>query len=52
MPFFDTKIEKQLRNEGRLKGEPGFLDYDFQIISLNNYYKFIENVFMEWVYDS
>lgn len=28
LPYFETPIEKQLRGERRLKGKPGFLDYD------------------------
>jgi anaerobic magnesium-protoporphyrin IX monomethyl ester cyclase len=48
IPFFDTRIEKELEKEGRLKGKPGFLDYDFHDNSLNVYYKFIENTLMEW----
>ena len=29
MPYYETRIEKELSSEGRLKGKPGFLDYDF-----------------------
>jgi anaerobic magnesium-protoporphyrin IX monomethyl ester cyclase len=49
MPYFDTRIEKELRKEGRLKGLPGFLDYDFLDGSLNDYYEFIRNSFVEWM---
>ena len=48
-PFFATRIEDELRNEGRLKGKPGFLDYDFLSSSLDHYYKFINSSFMEWI---
>jgi radical SAM superfamily enzyme YgiQ (UPF0313 family) len=48
-PFFDTIIEKKLRKDGRLKGKPGFWDYDFLINSLDQYYKFISKSFMEWI---
>jgi anaerobic magnesium-protoporphyrin IX monomethyl ester cyclase len=51
MPYFDTRIEKELRQEGRLKGNPGFMDYDFLSISLNDYYEFIKESFMEWIND-
>lgn len=51
-PYFDTKTEKELRNEGRLKGVPGFLDYDFFGNALNYFFKFIEDSFMEWINDS
>jgi anaerobic magnesium-protoporphyrin IX monomethyl ester cyclase len=51
-PFFDTRIEKKLRKEGRLKGRPGFLDYNFLISSLDHYYKYISELFLEWINDS
>lgn len=51
-PYFDTRIEKELRKEGRLKGKPGFLDYDFLINSLDHYYGIISQLFMEWINDS
>ncbi len=50
-PYFETRIEKELRKEGRLKGKPGFLDYDFLDESLNHYYKFISDGLMKWHID-
>jgi radical SAM superfamily enzyme YgiQ (UPF0313 family) len=50
-PYFDTRVEKELREEGRLVGKPGFLDYDFLNNSLNHYYSFIRDSFMEWLND-
>lgn len=52
MPYFETRVERDLRKDGRLKGRPGFWDYDFIDISLNEYYDFIKDSFMEWVTDS
>jgi anaerobic magnesium-protoporphyrin IX monomethyl ester cyclase len=52
MPFFDTRIEKELRKAGRLKGEPGLLDYDFLISSLDHYYEYVSESFNEWLYDT
>jgi len=49
MPFCATAIEKELRKEGRLKGKPGFLDYDFPDESMNNYYEFITDCFLQWL---
>jgi hypothetical protein len=49
MPYFDTRVEKDLRNEDRLKGIPGFYDYDFLISSLNHYYDFIKDSFIDWI---
>ena len=50
-PYFDTRIEKELREEGRLKGKPGFLDYDFLSAALGHYYNFISDSFKEWLTD-
>jgi anaerobic magnesium-protoporphyrin IX monomethyl ester cyclase len=49
MPFCGTNIEKNLRCEGRITGEPGFLDYDFLDDSLNKFYKFISGCFDDWL---
>lgn len=51
MPFCATPIEEELRKEGRLKGNPGFLDYDFPHESMNHYYEFITDCFLEWMRD-
>ena len=48
-PYFETRIEKELLKEGRLKGKLGFLDYDFLDISLNHFYEFISDCLMEWL---
>jgi anaerobic magnesium-protoporphyrin IX monomethyl ester cyclase len=52
VPYFGTRIEKELMRQGRLKGKPGFLDYDFLDISLNHYYMFVTDCLMEWFRDS
>ena len=49
MPYLETKIEKELRMAGRLKGLPGFLDYDFLGKSLNDFYDFISDSFNTWL---
>lgn len=49
IPFFETKTEKKLIREGRLKGKPGFFDYDFPDNSLDYYYKFLEVSLSEWI---
>ena len=50
-PYFETRIEKELSIEGRLKGKPGFLDYDFLEEPLNHYYKFVSDCFADWLTD-
>ena len=52
LPYFETRIEKQLREEGRLKGRPGFLDYDFRDESMNHYYNFTTDCLTDWLRDS
>lgn len=49
MPFLETKIEKDLREEGRLKGIPGFLDYDFYDRSMNDFHSFVSHSFNQWL---
>jgi radical SAM superfamily enzyme YgiQ (UPF0313 family) len=50
-PYFGTRVEKELRKEGRLKGKAGFWDYNFMDPSLNNYYSYIERLFGTWLTD-
>lgn len=49
IPFFETKTERVLIKEGRLKGKPGFTDYDLCDSSLDHYYAFLRNSFTEWI---
>jgi len=51
MPYLATRIEKDLREQGRLKGRPGFLDYDFLDPTLNDFYAFIGEHFHTWFHD-
>ncbi|MCK4879102.1 MAG: radical SAM protein, partial [Bacteroidales bacterium] len=48
MPYLETKVEKELRLAGRLKGRPGFLDYDFHEASMNDMYAFVSDCFASW----
>jgi anaerobic magnesium-protoporphyrin IX monomethyl ester cyclase len=49
MPYCATRVEKELRKEGRLKGIPGFYDYDFLDESMNHYYVFIRDCLNDWI---
>lgn len=49
MPYAGTIVEMELRKEGRLKGRPGFQDYNFLDGSMDYYYDFITDCFMEWL---
>ena len=48
MPYLATRIEKELREQGRLKGRSGFLDYDFHEKSMDNFYFFVSECFNSW----
>ncbi|MCK4989112.1 MAG: radical SAM protein, partial [Bacteroidales bacterium] len=52
MPYLATRIEKELRAEGRLKGRPGFLDYDFIDRSIDHFYAFESECFNTWLYSA
>ncbi len=51
MPYFETRVEEELSEEGRLKGRPGFFDYDFLEDSMNHYFGFVAKSFMKWQWD-
>jgi anaerobic magnesium-protoporphyrin IX monomethyl ester cyclase len=51
LPFFETRVEKELIKEGRLTGTPGFYDYRLLGEPLNKYYDFFEVCFAEWLRD-
>jgi anaerobic magnesium-protoporphyrin IX monomethyl ester cyclase len=49
VPLYDTRIEKDLRKQGRLIAFDGFEDYVFLEESMNRYYDFIMDCFTEWL---
>ncbi len=51
IPYFKTRTETELKEQGRLKGRPGYLDYDFIEPSMNSYFDFINKCFMTWQRD-
>ena len=51
LPFYETRIEKELKQEGRLIESPGFNDYKFLNESLDQYYDCFEECFSEWLRD-
>jgi hypothetical protein len=51
LPYLETRIEKELRKQGRLKGKPGFLDYDFQDETMNDFHYFVFECFNTWLTD-
>jgi anaerobic magnesium-protoporphyrin IX monomethyl ester cyclase len=48
MPYYKSDIEKELLAEGRLKGKPGYRDYDFTEDPMNHYYEFFTQCFSDW----
>lgn len=51
LPFFETEVERELISDGRIKGEPGFYDYDFTDKKLDYYYEMITRCFSHWLAD-
>jgi radical SAM superfamily enzyme YgiQ (UPF0313 family) len=51
LPYFATIVERDLRDEGRLIGNPGSFDYRFLDESLNQYYDFITDCLLQWLRD-
>lgn len=48
LPYLATGIERELKVKGRLKGRPGFLDYDFHQQSMNDLYDAFNQSFNTW----
>jgi hypothetical protein len=49
LPYLETKIEKELTAQGKLKGKPGFLDYDFHNESLTDFHYYVFDCFNSWL---
>jgi hypothetical protein len=50
-PYYETRIEKELVESGRMKGKPGYFDYDFLEDPMNHYYNYVTDCFMKWLRD-
>ena len=50
-PYYETRVEKELVESGRMKGTPGYYDYDFLEEPMNHYHDFITDCFMDWLRD-
>lgn len=51
MPYYETRIEKELIETGRIKGGHGCYDYDFAEMQMNHYFSFVNSRFSEWLRD-
>lgn len=49
IPLYETHVEKELIETGRLKVSNGVSDYDFLEESMNHYYDFVVGCFTEWM---
>ncbi|MDF1560121.1 MAG: radical SAM protein [Bacteroidales bacterium] len=49
-PYFGTQVERELRNTGRLKGQPGILDYNFLTEALDACWAAVSESFAEWLW--
>jgi anaerobic magnesium-protoporphyrin IX monomethyl ester cyclase len=48
MPYYETDVERELLAKGRIKGKPGYRDYDFLDIQMNHYFEFLSDCFYDW----
>jgi len=49
LPYAETRIEYQLKKEGRLTEQSGYMDYEFYDPSINHLYDFSKNCFRDWI---
>ncbi|MDZ7634713.1 MAG: hypothetical protein U5L72_09965 [Bacteroidales bacterium] len=52
LPCFQTRVERELREQGRIKGRPGHLDYDFMNSSLDSCYTTVIECFATWLWSA
>lgn len=50
MPYFGTRVERELRKAGRLLGRPGKFDYNFRTLALNACWEAVSDCFAEWLW--
>jgi radical SAM superfamily enzyme YgiQ (UPF0313 family) len=50
IPYFGTRVERELRETGRVKGQPGNLDYDFMCESLDACWSDVRECFADWLW--
>ncbi len=50
IPCFGTRAERELRESGRLRGQPGKLDYSFLSESLDACWSAVSDCFAEWLW--
>jgi hypothetical protein len=48
MPYYETDVERELLAQGRIKGKPGYRDYVFPDIHMNDYFEFLSECFYDW----
>jgi anaerobic magnesium-protoporphyrin IX monomethyl ester cyclase len=49
IPLYDTLVEKELIDKGRLKVSNGVMDYSFPEERLDKYYDFVFDSFYDWI---
>lgn len=50
IPCFGTRAERELRESGRLRGQPGRLEYSFRSESLDGCWSAVSECFAEWLW--
>ncbi len=49
IPYYETRLEEELRESGRLKEKAGLLTYNFLDPALEHFYDFVSDSFNEWL---
>jgi radical SAM superfamily enzyme YgiQ (UPF0313 family) len=50
IPYFGTRVERELREAGRVRGQPGNLDYNFMSESLDACWSAVTECLAEWLW--
>ena len=50
LPYFDTRVTKELTERGRLRGTPGNLDYNYKSESLDACWAAVNDCFAHWLW--
>ena len=50
LPYFDTRITKELSEQGRLRGTPGYQDYNYKNDALDACWSAVNDCFAHWLW--
>jgi len=50
LPYFDTRVTQELSEQGRLRGTPGYLDYNYKNDALDACWSAVNDCFAHWLW--